>query len=144
MKFLEADKDTQVALMGLVLAGCFEVLSRDQKDGGRVLVETALSRVGLTADEFKELINPESPEIVAQIESVMGAPQASGVITDEQMFSQAVHDFAGMQTEVIKQGLLDRDIISIEQSERMNRTELLQTIVEYRRTVPDFDMVVRK
>lgn len=137
MKFSDTKQATQTVLIGMALSGCLEVLSRDTQDGGRVLAETVLARVGLTADEFKAMINELEADIEKEVEAVINSDQAGAGIGDHDMYQKVAHEFRNVGTEWIKQGLLDRDLISIEEADRMNRIELLGVIVEHRKSLPD-------
>lgn len=137
MKFSDTKQATKTVLIGMALSGCLEVLSRDTKDGGRVLAETVLARVGLTTDEFKVMLNELEDDIEKEVEAVMNSDQAGAGISDNDMYQKVAHEFRNVGTEWIKQGLLDRDIISIEEADRMNRIELLGVIVEHRKSLPD-------
>lgn len=69
MKFSEARTETQVVLMGSALAGVIGVFARDEEDEGRKLLETALSQIGLTPDEFQTLMTDLPPEVETEVET---------------------------------------------------------------------------
>lgn len=76
MKFNDVSKDAQVILMGGALAGVIEVFGRDEEDEGKKLIETALSQVGMTFDEFRVLMTEMTPEVEAEVEAMLGAHEA--------------------------------------------------------------------
>ena len=69
MKFSEARTETQVVLLGGALAGVIGAFARDEEDEGRQLLETALSQIGLTPDEFQTLMTDLPPEVESEVEA---------------------------------------------------------------------------
>lgn len=69
MKFSEARTETQVVLLGGALAGVIGAFARDEEDEGRQLLETALSQIGLTPDEFQTLMTDLPPEVESEVET---------------------------------------------------------------------------
>lgn len=86
MKFNEASKDAQVILMGGALAGVIEVFGRDDEDEGKKLIETALSQIGLTFDEFCVLMTDMAPEVEAEVEAMLGEHKAVRVADPDDDF----------------------------------------------------------
>ncbi|QZE57853.1 hypothetical protein pEaSNUABM17_00307 [Erwinia phage pEa_SNUABM_17] len=87
MKFNDVSKDAQVILMGGALAGVIEVFGRDEEDEGKKLIETALSQVGMTFDEFRVLMTEMTPEVEAEVEAMLGNRNEDGQ-TDENGWSK--------------------------------------------------------
>lgn len=92
MKFNEASKDAQVILMGGALAGVIEVFGRDDEDEGKKLVETALSQIGLTFDEFCVLMTDMAPEVGVEVEAILAEHKAVRVADPDDDFDDEVLD----------------------------------------------------
>lgn len=135
MKYSDVSKDTQIALLACALGGCFEVLARSSDDKGTELMEAALQRVGLTVDEFRVIVTNVDEHTAKELIAVMDKAQAED---EARMQNAAVdYEFRNVGTEWIKQGLLDRELLTIEQADSMNRMELLAAVIEHRKTLPD-------
>lgn len=94
MKFNEASKDAQVILMGGALAGVIEVFGRDDEDEGKKLVETALSQIGLTFDEFCVLMTDMAPEVEVEVEAILAVHKAVRVADADDDFDDEALDTA--------------------------------------------------
>ncbi|QZE58194.1 hypothetical protein MPK70_gp318 [Erwinia phage pEa_SNUABM_33] len=94
MKFNEASKDAQVILMGGALAGVIEVFGRDEEDEGKKLIETALSQIGLTFDEFCVLMTDMAPEVEVEVEAILGEHKAVRVADADDDFDDEDLDTA--------------------------------------------------
>lgn len=75
MKFTEATKDTQIALLALALAGSLEAMSKHTDDNGKGLVHETIRHIGLGLDDFKTLLDSHSDETKDEIFRITGVVQ---------------------------------------------------------------------
>lgn len=111
MKFNEASKDAQVILMGGALAGVIEVFGRDDEDEGKKLIETALSQIGLTFDEFCVLMTDMAPEVEVEVEAILAVHKAVRVADADDDFEEdeEVEDDEDLDTMEERPGNLNDD-----------------------------------
>lgn len=70
-KFSESTKDVQLSLLAVGFAGAIESLTKElPKWKSALVLHDSLKAIGMTEDDFRTLLNPESPDIEEALLSI--------------------------------------------------------------------------
>lgn len=131
MKFANVSSDSKIALLAMALAGAIEATTASLPGKGKDELNIILHRIGLTEAEFGAILNDMPEEVALQVISV------SDTACVEAAELELIRDeFCDMGTEFIVQGLMDRELITIEES-GMSRRELYAVIAKHRKSIPN-------